>query len=84
MMPKTVFITGAASGIGQAIAVEFAKEGACVALADIAPSVTDLAAEMGREHSVRAIGYQADVADFQAVQQMTQAILDPVFRNEMF
>ena len=32
---KVAVITGAASGIGQAIAVTFAKEGAAVLLADL-------------------------------------------------
>lgn len=32
---KTVIITGAANGIGKAIACGYAKEGACVVLADI-------------------------------------------------
>jgi len=72
---RVVVVIGAASGIGRAIADEFAKEGADVALADIDPSVTDLAAQMDRDRSVRAIGYQADVSDSRAVQQMAESVL---------
>ena len=72
---KVAVVIGAASGIGRAVAMEFASEGANVALADIAPGVTDLATELEREQSVHAVGYQADVADFQAVGQMAQSVL---------
>ncbi|MET0658434.1 MAG: SDR family NAD(P)-dependent oxidoreductase, partial [Steroidobacteraceae bacterium] len=41
---KVAFITGAAGGIGQAIAVEYAKQGASVAVADIASGEATVAA----------------------------------------
>jgi len=34
-----------------------------------------LATELEREHAVRVVGYQTDVADFQAVGQMAQSVL---------
>jgi len=72
---QVAVVIGAASGIGRAIANELASEGANVALADIDPGVTDLATEMERDQSVRSIGYQADVADFRAVEQMAGSVL---------
>src|SRR5207248_834970 len=38
---KVVLITGAGSGIGQAAALAFAREGAKVAVADISPKAAD-------------------------------------------
>lgn len=55
-------VTGAAGGIGTAIAAEFAAEGCDLVLADLA-APDELAAAMAREHGVRAIGVAMDVAD---------------------
>ncbi len=47
-----VMVTGAASGIGRATAIEFAKQGACVALLDInAAGINELQIEIG-ENSI--------------------------------
>lgn len=60
---KVVAITGAASGIGKAIAVLFAREGARTGLIDVdADAAADVAAEIGK-----ASAYHADVGDQQAV-----------------
>ena len=45
-------IVGAAQGIGRAIAVGFAEEGANVALWDIHPSVHDVAAELDAKRAI--------------------------------
>jgi 2-hydroxycyclohexanecarboxyl-CoA dehydrogenase len=55
-------VVGGASGIGKAIAAEYAAEGARVALFDVSPRVRDVAAELGGE------GWNVDVADYSAVQ----------------
>ena len=64
---KTAFITGAASGIGFALASVFAREGMKVVLADVEPGALDVAvaklAEAG--HEVR--GVQVDVTNREAV-----------------
>jgi 2-hydroxycyclohexanecarboxyl-CoA dehydrogenase len=56
------FVTGAASGIGRAIADRFAAEGAHVALCDQSPRVSATAEELARAHGVRAVALIADVS----------------------
>jgi rhamnulose-1-phosphate aldolase/alcohol dehydrogenase len=59
---RIAFVTGAASGIGKAIARQFAAEGACVAIADIdGANACAVAAEIGGQDV--AIGLQVDVTD---------------------
>lgn len=63
---RVALVTGAASGIGKAIAVRLAAEGACVVVADLdLQKATDAAAEIGS--SDVAIGVAADVSDAEAV-----------------
>lgn len=64
---RVAFVTGAASGIGKAIAVRLAAEGACVVVADLdLGKAQAAAAELGGADV--AIGVAADVSDAAAVQ----------------
>jgi len=69
---RVALVTGAASGIGNAIAVRLAAEGACVVVADLdLQKATDAAAEIGS--SDVAIGVAADVSDAEAVAEAFRA-----------
>ncbi len=64
---RVAFVTGAASGIGKAIATRLAAEGACVVIADLdLEKAQAAAAELG--NSDVAIGVAANVADADAIQ----------------
>jgi len=69
---RIAFITGAASGIGKAIATRLAAEGACVVIADLdLAKAQTAAAEIGGADV--AVGVAADVADAGAVQAAVDA-----------
>ncbi len=69
---RIAFVTGAASGIGKAIATRLAVEGACVIVADLdLEKAQAAAAELG--NSDVAIGVAANVADAAAVQAAIDA-----------
>ena len=70
---KVAFITGAASGIGREIALEFAREGANIAVADMnRQGAEDTAAEIEKIGS-KAIGMAVDVTDEAQVETAVQA-----------
>lgn len=72
---KVAIVTGAGAGIGQAIARRFAREGACVTIAEIDP-VTGKAIENAiREAGGRATFVRTDVASEEQVKALVQAAL---------
>lgn len=60
---RVAVITGAASGIGKAIALTFAREGARIAIADLNQSAAEAAAREIDTSGKRAMGVAMDVAD---------------------
>jgi 3-hydroxybutyrate dehydrogenase len=64
---KVALITGAASGIGKAIAELYAKNGAAVAIADINQQAADAAAAEIKAAGGKAIGIEMDVTSEDAV-----------------
>jgi NAD(P)-dependent dehydrogenase (short-subunit alcohol dehydrogenase family) len=72
---EVAVVIGGASGIGKAIAEEYAAEGAKVILVDIAPSIQDVAAEIQRVHSATTGTRTADVTDLAAMQQVAESVI---------
>ena len=70
---KVVIVTGAASGIGRATAIQFAQQGAKVVVADISQAGADETAALIGEN---AIVFQLDVADEHSCQSMVDKTID--------
>lgn len=68
---KVVVVTGAAAGIGLALAESFATEGAYLALIDRSDAVKDVARRLGPEHR----GYLTDLANDAAIETVFSQIV---------
>lgn len=80
---KVALITGAASGIGKAIAELYAREGAMVAIADINPQAADATAAAINAAGGRALGVAMDVTDEHAVDAGTEAVVQAFGRLDI-
>jgi NAD(P)-dependent dehydrogenase (short-subunit alcohol dehydrogenase family) len=85
---KVAIITGGASGIGRAIAIELAKRGAAeIVIADLQKALAESVAEKVRALGSRATVVELDVRDANAVERMFASVerasgrIDYVFNN---
>jgi NAD(P)-dependent dehydrogenase (short-subunit alcohol dehydrogenase family) len=72
---RVALITGAASGIGKAIAVKFACEGALIVIADKDDAAIPAAVEDIEKLRQRAVGYSLDVSDPRQCHSCVDSIL---------
>jgi 3-oxoacyl-[acyl-carrier protein] reductase len=76
LQDRVVVITGAGSGIGRASALEFAREGACVVVADLDLSSAEGTVEQVRDAGGQAEPFRVDVTNYGQVEQMIQKAVD--------
>ncbi|CAN5407895.1 SDR family NAD(P)-dependent oxidoreductase [soil metagenome] len=75
--PKVAVITGAAGGIGRAIASRFAQDGTTVVVADIRlEPATRTAEELSAESGATVVGIAADVTDSASVQALVADVVE--------
>jgi NAD(P)-dependent dehydrogenase (short-subunit alcohol dehydrogenase family) len=73
---KNAVITGAASGVGRAASLLFAREGAAVACVDIDAEMGEETADMVRAEGGDAVFIATDLADPAAIDAMARACMD--------
>ncbi len=81
---KTALVTGAARGIGKAIALKFASEGADVAFTDLAIDENGQATEAEiAALGVKAKGYASNAADFAQTDEVVKRVKDDFGRIDI-
>ena len=89
---KVAIITGSSSGIGRAIALRYAREGAKVVCADLVPEsrAKDPDEHVGSTHEVilqaggEAIFQQTDVGDSSQVESLVKSAVEEFGRLDMY
>ena len=76
LVDRVAVVTGAGRGIGRAISLAFAKEGADIVVASIDPEENEAVAGEVRALGTRALPYQVDVSDSGRVRAMSDAALE--------
>ena len=72
---KTVIVTGGAKGIGKAIAIAFAKEGANIVLNYRSTSPDDVVKEI-ESFGVKCLTIQADISDFNQAKELVDKAIE--------
>jgi len=73
---KTALITGASKGIGRAIAIRYAEEGANVAFTFLSSVEKGQALEAElASFGIKAKGYRSDASDFKAAEELVNAVV---------
>jgi 2-hydroxycyclohexanecarboxyl-CoA dehydrogenase len=80
---KTAIVTGGGSGIGRAVALAVAREGAQVAVADIAVENAEKVTQEIKAQNGRAITCRVDLSQGAQVQSMVKSVLDQLGRIDI-
>jgi 3-oxoacyl-[acyl-carrier protein] reductase len=81
---KTALITGAARGIGKAIALKYADEGANIAFTDLFYDENAKALEqLLREKNIKAKAYASDASDFSDSEKVVNQVIDDFGRIDI-
>ena len=80
---KIAIVTGAGQGIGQAIAVRLAQEGAEVIVSDINLQGVEQTASQIRQMDRKSLALKVDVANFEDVQAMVQKSIEEFGRADI-
>ena len=83
MVNKAAVITGAGSGIGQATALLFAREGAKVAVADLDKEAGARTVDMIKENGGDAVGVVVDVSKASEALRMVEGVMDAFGRIDV-
>lgn len=76
LLGKTALITGASKGIGRAIAIQYAKEGANVAFTYLSSVEKGQALEDElTAFGIKAKGYRSDASNFKAAEELVNAVV---------
>jgi NAD(P)-dependent dehydrogenase (short-subunit alcohol dehydrogenase family) len=73
---KTAIVTGAARGIGEAIALRFASEGANLALCDLNLEGVTETAQAAETHGVRTVVQRTDVSDREQIEALVSGAIE--------
>lgn len=73
---KVVVVTGAGSGIGHAIALDFASAGALVAVTDVDKRLSEVTAHLIDEHGGKALAFEMDVTKATTIESTVQAVVE--------
>ena len=80
---KIAIVTGGGAGIGEAIAIRLAEEGADVAIMEISKPRTDSVADKIKKLGRRALGLVADATDPEQLRQAAQNVIDAFGRIDI-
>lgn len=84
MLPdKIAIVTGASKGIGRAIALRLAKEGANVVIADVDKDEGEKVAQMIREMGRDCLAVKCDVSNVQEVEDMVEKTMQKLGRIDI-
>jgi NAD(P)-dependent dehydrogenase (short-subunit alcohol dehydrogenase family) len=76
LQDKVAIVTGGGGGLGEGIALCFAKEGANVVVSDVNIDLAEKVAEKVKEQGRKALALQTDVRNLEQVEELVQKTID--------